>query len=218
MIKAVLLDCDGVTADTLAYHIQAWRKVFEKYHVQIDPQIVRMNEGSPAWKIGEAVATQAGLELSENECKENALEKNNIFRAINKATIYDGVDKIIEECKKRRIKTGLVTGTAYKNLQAIIPKWLMHAFDVIVKEGDSERGKPFPDPYLTAAKKLGISGSECLVLENAPMGIKSAKSAGAYCIALSTTVPAEHLQEADEILPDHHAFIARFNKYLKGTK
>ena len=65
---------------------------------------------------------------------------------------------------------------------------------------DSVRGKPHPDPYLNAATKLGVLPQECLVIENAPLGIKSAKRAGIYCIAICSTLDKSYLSEADKIV------------------
>ena len=62
-------------------------------------------------------------------------------------------------------------------------------------------GKPAPDCYLTAASQVGISPSECLVIENAPLGIAAAKAAGMQCFAVTTTLAPEHLLMADMIFP-----------------
>ena len=64
--------------------------------------------------------------------------------------------------------------------------------------GDSvKHGKPCPDPYLKAAKLLKLFPDDCIVVENAPYGIESAKRAGMYCIAVTTSLPKEYLRKAD---------------------
>ena len=60
-------------------------------------------------------------------------------------------------------------------------------------------------------KKLSVSPEESIVVENAPLGIKSAKTAGAYCIALTTTLDKEYLEEADEIVTNHQELFERLN-------
>ena len=214
MIKALCFDFDGVLAETLPYHLAAWKKVFCEHGIDVDAMVVRLNEGAPAWKIGQAIALNAGVEFSEKELVEIAQRKNEMFRTANKAAVYEGVWDLIKWSKCRGLKLALVTGTAYDNLKAVLPESLLAAFDAIVKDGDTERGKPHPEPYLLAAKKLGLKPSECLVLENAPLGIRSAKAAGAFCVALMTTLPADRLDEADVVVRDHMAVLEKFEKLL----
>jgi len=68
---------------------------------------------------------------------------------------------------------------------------------------DVTRGKPDPEPFLLGANRLGISSELCIAVEDAPTGITSARGAGAYTIALTTTYSAEHLINANEVVPNH---------------
>ena len=71
-------------------------------------------------------------------------------------------------------------------------------------------GKPSPLSYLKAVEMLKVRKDECIVIENAPLGVESAKRAGLYCIAIPTYVEPELLKNADIVLPDH----ARLKEYL----
>jgi beta-phosphoglucomutase-like phosphatase (HAD superfamily) len=64
------------------------------------------------------------------------------------------------------------------------------------------RAKPYPDPYLAAARQLRLDPRQCAVIENAPLGIEAARNAGMYCIAVQTTLGKEYLSAADCILQD----------------
>jgi beta-phosphoglucomutase len=70
-------------------------------------------------------------------------------------------------------------------------------FDFIITGDEVPRAKPCPDPYLAAARQLGLRPDECVVVENAPLGIEAAKNAGMYCVAVETTLGKEYLQAAD---------------------
>jgi len=63
-----------------------------------------------------------------------------------------------------------------------------------------KKGKPHPEPYLRCARLLRVKPSQCVVIENAPFGIISAKKAGMFCLALTTSLPAEYLKEADMVV------------------
>lgn len=88
------------------------------------------------------------------------------------------------------------------NLQAI-GLW-EGVFDAIVTGSDVSRKKPAPDGFLMAASRIGIPAEQCLVIEDAVNGVKAAKAAGATCLAVTTTFPAEALRAAgaDHLAPD----------------
>lgn len=215
MSRALLFDFDGVLAETLPHHLQAWEKAFRGEPFEPHEMTIKLNEGSKAFQICMAMAKHGGVEISEEKAKELADKKNDIFRAANKARLYPEIPKIISVAKQHGAKIGLVTGTSLKNLQVVIPPEIYNLFDTIIAENDTARGKPFPDPYLVAIKRLNIPADQCIVLENAPMGIDSAKAAGAFCVALMTTLSREHLQRADVIYENHGALLQNMSELFE---
>jgi len=75
-------------------------------------------------------------------------------------------------------------------------------FSVVVTAGDVTVGKPDPEGYLAAARRLGTAPAACVVFEDAPAGVAAAKAAGMYCVAVATTHPPEDLAGADQVVPD----------------
>lgn len=73
---------------------------------------------------------------------------------------------------------------------------------IVVTAEDTDRGKPAPDPYLHAARRLGVEPADCLVVEDAPAGIRSGRAAGAATMAVMTSTTPERLDEADLIVRD----------------
>ncbi|NIA28462.1 MAG: HAD-IA family hydrolase [Actinobacteria bacterium] len=203
MSRALLFDFDGVLAETLPHHLRAWKQAFRSEPFDPHEMTIKMNEGSKAFQICMAMAKYSGFEIPEGKAKELAHRKNEIFRASNRAKVYPEIPKIIAVAKQYDAKIGLVTGTSLENLQVVLPVGIYNSFDAIITDKDTARGKPFPDPYLMATEKLDVSPGQCIVIENAPMGIDSAKAAGIFCIALMTTLSREHLQKADVIYRNH---------------
>ncbi len=206
-MEGLFFDFDGVTARSFEYHFHAWRQVLPVMGVEPDSLVVRLNEGSSAWKIAQALCRKAGVEIDEEEAKKLAAAKNEIFRAGQKPEVYAEVFTALAYARQQGIKTALVTGSSHENLAYVLGEEGLGKFDLVIREGDYEQGKPKPEPYLTAAERLAVPPQECVVVENAPLGIVSAKNAGMYCIALTTTLQAELLESADLILPNHHAFL-----------
>ena len=94
----------------------------------------------------------------------------------------------------------MVTGGHKERVYPFIKKYFDGFFSAIVTSDDVENTKPYPEPYLKGLSMLGLHKDETLVIENAPLGIKSAKSAGIQVIAIETTLGKEYLKEADQIV------------------
>ena len=218
MFKALLFDFDGVLAETLPYHYKAWQLALKPEQIKPDELTIRLNEGKPAWQIAQAIYQKAGIDASEQRAKQIKEEKNKIFQHIQRARVFPEIFDLVDLAAFFSIKTALVTGTTLENITAVLPGNLFEKISVIIKEGDTKRGKPFPDPYLLAAEKLKVYPAHCIVVENAPFGIRSAKAAGTYCIALETSLKREHLKEADVIFKGHKDLLKKFENILKGSK
>lgn len=202
-VKAVLFDFDGVIANTLTYHVQAWQQVFAEYDVKILAEDVCLLEGQLAEEIGRQLAQQKGLALDDLRLEKMVQQKRAIYNRITRATVYPAARKLIEYFKANSIKIALVTGAIRQNIEPVTGKEFLKNFDVIITGNEVANTKPHPEPYLTAAKKLNVLPSECIVIENAPMGIRAAKLAGMFCVALKTTIKNEtYLKEADLIVED----------------
>jgi HAD superfamily hydrolase (TIGR01509 family) len=128
--------------------------------------------------------------------------RQKIFKRYFKRFIFKGTEEFLGCLDKRGYLLGLVTGTPQAEVKKILPKSIQNLFDCIVAGDQVKVGKPHPAPYLKAAKILRCSVKECMVVENAPLGIESAKNAGMFCVALATSLPAEYLTRADVILKE----------------
>jgi len=168
-----------------------------------DAMTVKLHEGTPAWQIAVALYQHAGVELDAHKAKELVIQKNHIFQKIQQARVYPEIKEIVAKAHSVNINAGIVTGTTMTNIATVLPPDWLEMFTIIIKDGDTERFKPFPDPYLAAIERLHISPTECIVIENAPLGIQAAQAAGTFCIALQTTLSREHLQGADVIYSNH---------------
>jgi beta-phosphoglucomutase len=181
----------------------------------LDPMTVKLNEGRPVLEIARAIFEHARQPLTDELLLRIIELKNERFRTIHQARVYPENLQIIDMMKKRGIFVGLVTGTKRANLGVVISPEIMRLFDVIITDGDTARGKPTPDPYRTAAEQLHVLPGECVVIENASLGIQSAKTAGMFCVAVMTTLAEEHLQQADVTVAAHAELLSQFEQILK---
>jgi len=200
MIQGILFDLDGVIVDTLHYHYLAWKYMFEKYGGSIQEQTVLLHEGRKSSEFLPILMQESGVHIPENEQSLFIEEKRSFYRTIARISHFPKVFEVIDTLKRRGFKVALVTGSALQNMQHALNREQQSYFDLILTGDESDRAKPSPEPYLTAARRLGLTPDECVVVENAPLGIEAAKAAGMHCIAIETTLEREHLHSADCIL------------------
>lgn len=191
---------DGVIVDSMPYHFIAWYEALRPWGVRVSCFEVYAQEGE-RWET-----TLKGLLKRQNIKPTRKLLKaifdlrQKIFKRYFKRYIFPGAGRLLAELKGRGLMLGLVTGSPLNEIQRILPVNLRRLFDVIIAGNQVKNGKPHPEPYLKAARSLGFKPEACLVIENAPFGIISAKKAGMECIAVSTSLPAEYLSGADMIV------------------
>jgi beta-phosphoglucomutase len=201
MIRGVLFDLDGVIVDTLHYHYLAWKHMFEKLGGTVSEHTVLLHEGRSSREILPILMQEAGVSIPEDQQAAFIEEKRAYYRSIVHVEQYPGAFEVIDALKGRGYKVALVTACALKNMQHSLDSSRQAHFDFIITGDEVPRAKPFPDPYLTAALQIGVAPGDCLVVENAPLGIEAAKNAGMYCVAIETTLGREYLTQADCILP-----------------
>jgi len=122
-----------------------------------------------------------------------------LFKQIVKVRFVNGARKFIKNLDEQGLVLSLVTGTARHEMLKILPGHVLAHFKIVITGSDVKIGKPHPEPYLLALKKLKIPAKDAVVIENAPFGIQSAKAAGLRCLALETSLPRKYLNGADHI-------------------
>jgi HAD superfamily hydrolase (TIGR01509 family) len=201
--KAVLFDMDGIIVDSMSYHFISWFEVLKQYNVRINPMIIFEMEGIKWDKVIKLAFKQSGIPLFKQVTQKICKKREQIFNQYFKRYIFTGIPEFIKSLKNKNVFVGLVTGSSLKEVQKMLPEDIYKLFDTIVTGDGVKKGKPYPDPYLAAAKNLKVLPKECMVIENSPYGIKSAKSAKMYCCAIATSLSGDLLSEADMIFDNH---------------
>ena len=201
MIRAVIFDFDGVLADTMFDNCKAWQKAFALYGFQMDDIEYYRLEGMGRFQIAEYFIEKYSLEpsIKKNlvEAKEMNYKKNNSFK------YYDYVNEIFAFLNEKGISTAIVTGASKTRIQEHLNENISQYLKALVTADDVMHTKPDPEPYLKATAMMGMNPKDCLVIENAILGIDSAKRAECHCFALETTLSATDLSEADEVFDSH---------------
>ncbi|MDD5432870.1 MAG: HAD family phosphatase [Candidatus Omnitrophica bacterium] len=201
-VKAVIFDMDGVIVDSMPYHFLAWYEALRPLGVRVSCFDVYSKEGERWEKTLRSLLNQASITPTRKVLQEVFLRRQKIFKKYFKRNIFKGVNELLVCLRSKGYSLGLVTGSPKVEVERILSKNTRSFFDCLVCGNEVKHGKPHPEPYLKAAKLLKVKPQECVVVENAPYGIDSAKRAGMICIAVSTSLPKEYLKPADFIVSD----------------
>lgn len=198
--KAVIFDMDGVIVDSMPYHFLAWYEALRPYGVRVSCFDVYAKEGERWSKSLKDFLKKEGIIPTKKLLSEIFSFRQKIFKKYFRRFIFKDAECVLRIMKQRGYLLALVTGTPDYEVERILPQKLYRIFDNIVAGNNVKKGKPHPEPYLKAAKMLKVNPNECVVVENAPYGIESAKRAGMYCVAVSTSLPKEFLKKADLVV------------------
>lgn len=211
--RAIIFDMDGVIIDSMPYHFLAWYEALRVYGVRVSCFDVYAKEGENWEMTLKDLLIRAGIKPKPGLLKEIFLKRQKIFKNYFKRFIFKGADNFLACLKKQGYILGLVTGSPSQEVSKILPLRILSLFDSLVAGNQVKRGKPHSEPYIKCAKSLGLKPSECVVIENAPFGIESAKKAGMFCIALTTSLPKEYLKKADIVAEN----LADISGIIEGT-
>lgn len=198
--KAIIFDMDGVIVDSMPYHYISWFETLKPYGVSLTAFDIYEREGEMWQKSLKELLEHDGVEVNNKILNKAITVKKKLFKKYFKRFIFAGAEEFLNCIKNKDYKLALVSGTPEKEIRKILPGKIIKLFDVIVAGDHVKKGKPNPEPYLKAAKKLKLSPKDCAVVENAPLGIEAAKKAGMFCFAITTSLPKPFLKMADVIV------------------
>lgn len=208
-VKAIIFDMDGVITNTMPDHYFAWKKVLQEAGVRVNFLDIYAREGQRGILSVKELFKKYKKKLTPDLAEKLLLKKEVLFKKIVKKRFITGARRFIKNEYARGFDLGLVTGTSRHEMLHMLPKEIYKLFKVTVTGNDVVKGKPHAEPYLKCIKHLGIKRSEACVIENAPFGIQSAKSAGLICVALQTSLPKRYLAKADVIVPGYKQLIKK---------
>jgi beta-phosphoglucomutase family hydrolase len=179
-IQGLVFDCDGTIADTMPLHYEAWVAAL-KEHGQVFPEALFYElAGISTVGVMEILNEKHGYRLPVREAAER---KESIYKSlVPKVLPIEPVVNLVRRYAgtlPMAVATGGTRAICSKTLQAL---GLLEHFQAIVTADDVARGKPAPDIFLEAARRLGLSPQHCYAFEDAELGLESARAAGMVAI------------------------------------
>lgn len=198
----VIFDMDGVLADTGPIHYESWVKLAKQIRVKFSKKFFNLTFGQQSVSITRKLV---GPKIKQEVVEKWANLKERYYREMvkNKLKPLPGALILIKELHARNFKLAIGSSGPPENVDLLLSTLsIKDYFDVIITAAEVKNGKPAPDVFLIAAEKLNIKVDNCLVIEDAPVGIISARKAGMKVIALRTTHCNVDLLNADKVVQD----------------
>lgn len=202
-LRGVILDMDGVLVDSEPFIRAAAGRMFAEKGYHVNPHDFDAFVGTGEDRFIGGVAEKYGIPLLMPQDKERTYA---IYLGLIRGRLQalPGVHPFTEECRRLNLKLAVASSADAVKVEGNLHELGLppQAFDALVNGSEVARKKPYPDIFLAAAERLGLPAAECLVVEDAVAGVAAAKAAGARCLALTTSFPADQLTAADWIVAD----------------
>jgi HAD superfamily hydrolase (TIGR01509 family) len=211
---AVIFDIDGTIVDNMHLHAEAFAVFAERHGLapltKADRARLDGRRNSEIFPI----LFKRQVPLEEWAAYEH--EKEGLYRELSRGRLrpMKGLASLIARLRAERIPIALATSAPQLNVAHTLGELgLTDAFPVIVRGDEVARGKPAPDVFIEAARRMGVGAGDCLVFEDAPMGVEAAQAAGMRVVALTTSFEASHFAQLGR---PPTCVCGDFDEYLAG--
>jgi beta-phosphoglucomutase len=197
MTTTCIFDMDGVLIDSGAHHRKAWRALLRELGVEpAGTEIWRVTIGRPA---EEAMPLLLGRPMEFAEARRLALRKRELYNAfaVEGLSAVPGVRIFVDALARRGVPRAVGTSATRNDAESLLDALgLLSYFDVMVTADDVTLGKPSPEVYLEAARRLGVPPAVCVVFEDSLVGVEAARRAGMRALGVTTAHTQEELLRA----------------------
>ncbi|HMP40937.1 MAG TPA: HAD family phosphatase [Roseiflexaceae bacterium] len=206
---AAIFDMDGTLADNMPLHYEAFRQFMQRYDLQPPP--AEIAAGLTGKRNREILPVLFGYPLSDGEIQQYSAEKEQIYhQLIAGLRPLPGLHQLLDILDTRGVPTAIATSAPGGNVPPMLDQLgVTGRFRVVTLGEEVAHGKPAPDIFLEAARRLGADPATCLVFEDAYAGIEAAHAAGMQCVALATTHTHDQLRRLGPaaIITDYEDFL-----------
>jgi beta-phosphoglucomutase len=198
-IEGVLWDMDGVMVDNGELHYQAWKAALSQYDIPFARDLFTHTFGMNNWST---LTCLLGHAPDPDFYKKVCEQKEQLFRQNTHGQVkaLPGVIELIHLIQARGLRQAISSSAPQENIDAIVEELKLREFFTAIVSGNKMNGKPAPDVFLAAALAIGVPAQNCLVIEDAVVGVEGAKQAGMMCLAVTNTNTRAALCKADAVV------------------
>lgn len=216
MLKAVIFDFDGVITDSEILHLRAFNKVLAQFNVEIKKKDYYSKYlGYTDFDCFKIFIQEGLLKINKKDIAGLVEQKDHFFKELAKSEgrTIEGVREFLEILEKNHIPMAICSGALLTEIELILDEAKLRPFfQTIVSAEHVKKGKPHPEGFLRALKRLNaanpsqagtkkpISARQCVVIEDSVWGLQAAKAAGMHSVAVTNSYDAKQLSIAEKIV------------------
>ena len=220
-LEAVLFDMDGTLIDSMPLHERSWVLWHAELELPFDDPDGFFH--ATAGRTNVEILRDLWSDRAEEELNALAHRKEVLYREIaaRELTLIAGAAEVCAQARARGLKVAVCTAAPPENIAVAFERFGLGALvDTVTSPADGLRGKPHPDIFAEAARRLGVAPERCLVFEDAPLGIEAARRAGMAAVVMTTTLPASafaHYPNVIDTLADYNGYVLPTHLTRKET-
>jgi HAD superfamily hydrolase (TIGR01509 family) len=195
MFRGVVFDLNGTLVDDIPFHFDAWRALAGDLGVVLSDETLQSFNGL---KNDDILPKIAGPNVSPTRAAELLDRKEQTYRRLYRPhlALVSGARELLERLRASAVPIAIASSAPPENRAMVIDGLELQHFVSVVVAAEHLPGKPAPDVFLEAARRLGVAASECLAFEDAVAGVQSAVRASMLVGAITTNNPASTLLAA----------------------
>jgi len=216
MVQALIFDMDGTMIDSMPSHTESWSELARRHGVAVDlPELMRRTTGRTGL---ECMRILFERDIADEEALALVHEKEAIYREIFQPKFAEvhGFSAFAQAARERGLQIGVGTAGDKHNIAFAYANLALRPLPTVAVGGDEGLpGKPEPAIFLEVARRLGVSPENCIVFEDAPLGIEAARRAGMRAVGIGTTHSAEQLSGPHVVAYARHFTELTQQKFLE---
>ncbi|WP_304942417.1 HAD family hydrolase [Vallitalea guaymasensis] len=178
MIEGIIFDMDGLMLDTESIALESWERAGKDFGYVISRELMMKAVGRTLVDTRKLLVKNLGDDFPFEEVRKVRIDYTKEFMSLNGVPMKEGLIEFLEYCRTMEIPTAVATSTNRSDAIELLEKVdIVGYFNTIVCGDEIEKGKPEPDIFLLASKKLGVNPERCIVLEDSENGILAATRA-----------------------------------------
>ena len=195
---AVLWDMDGTIVDTEPFWIEAEHRLVESYGGRWSDELAHQCVGNPLLVSAQIIRENSPVTLTPEQIVDVLLD--GVVRQMREHVPWrPGAHALLESLAAQQVPCALVTMSYTVFAQVLVDALPAGTFAAVVTGDAVTHGKPHPEPYLTAAQRLGVEPAVCIAIEDSPPGVRSAVAAGVPTLAVPHVVSVPDLDGAVQV-------------------
>jgi HAD superfamily hydrolase (TIGR01509 family) len=218
-----VFDLDGTIVDNMPIHAEAFFAFIDRHGL---PPLTDRDRGRFEGKRNRDIFPDLfGRDLSEEELRRFSDDKESLYRQLSGGVLRPlrGFVRLLDLLERHRIPVAVATSAPADNVPHTLGELgLASRLRIVTRSDEVPRGKPHPDVFLEAARRIGVPPSRCLAFEDAPLGVRAARGAGMPVCGITTTFSAaafaEHGAAPDFCCADFHEYLAGPGAWLLGAR